>query len=385
MQCNTSLNRRDSLIYLDNAATALIKPPCVAQAMAKAMETFGGAGRSFHSPALEASRAILRARKAVAELTSCSSPESISFTSGATESLNLAVSSLIEPGCEVITTLLEHNSVLRPLYKSGCRLKYIDCDDSGELLLDGLQDLVNSDTRWIVCTHGSNVLGTVTDIKFLYSFCRENNLGLILDAAQTIGSIPVYGAMADVICFSGHKGLFGPQGTGAIVCTKDLDFKITKTGGTGYNSFAKLQPSSMPDVFEAGTPNSHGISSLSAAVEYIQDIGIELIHRKLLNLTTEFINGVQGLKNVKIYGNNKGTGLPVVSFNIGDLSSQDSAYLLWKRWEIAARSGIHCAPLLHKRFGTADRGMVRVSFSYFNTPEDITTLVEAVTILSKEN
>lgn len=368
------------MIYLDNAATTMIKPDCVAEAMIGALSSLGGAGRSFHSPALEASRAVLKARKAVAELTECSRPEYIAFTSGATESLNLTIDSLISQGDEVITTVLEHNSVLRPLYKKRCRLTFIDCNDSGELLLDKLADLTSPDTRWIVCTHGSNVLGTVTDTKYLLRFCRTNHIGLILDAAQTLGAIPVDASMADIICFSGHKKLFGPQGTGGIICAKDLPFQIVKTGGTGYDSFSVSQPAVMPDAFEAGTPNSHGLAALCAAVKYIKSTGIHKLHEKEMYLTCIFLDGIKHLSNVKIYGK---PALPVISFNIDDLSSEECAYQLWQRWKIATRPGTHCAPLLHKRFGTGDRGMVRVSFSYFNSSEDVQTLIQAVSTLSQ--
>lgn len=367
------------MIYFDNAATTLQKPPQVAVAVAEAINTFGNPGRSFYAPAMEASRALYSARQAVAELVGLADPLGVALTSGATESLNLAINSLIAPEDGVITTVLEHNSVLRPLYRTGCSLSLIDCDDRGDLLLDKLPMLVTEDTRYLVCTHGSNLVGSLTDAYRLKEFCRCHGLRLILDVSQTLGSVEVKADMADVLCFTGHKALMGPQGTGGIIVGGDLPFRLVKTGGSGSRSFESTQPLAMPDIFEAGTHNAHGLAGLLAGVSHISRIGIAAVTEHEKALTDRFLAGLRRIPGVTLYGPLEAERrLPVVSFNLGDLSSEDVALRLWEGWEIATRAGIHCAPLAHKRFGTAKRGMVRVSFGLYNTAQQVDAALDAL-------
>jgi len=372
------------MIYFDNSATTLQKPGEVSRAAAWAVTHLGNAGRSFHGPAMDAARAIQNARETLAALVKATDARFVAFTSGATESLNLAAASLLNPGDAVITTVLEHNAVLRPLYRLGCELSFVDCDDAGRLCLDMLPKLLRPNTRCVFCTHGSNVIGSVSNVAEIGNFCRAAGISLILDAAQTLGVLEITANMADVICFTGHKGLLGPQGTGGIIAGDDLPFRVVKTGGTGSDSFAPCQAPRMPGVFEAGTANAHGLCALEAGTAFISRIGPDAIRQKEMALTRRFLEGVEDISGVRVYGADfSGERLPIAALNIGELSSEEAALLLWERYGIATRPGIHCAPLLHRRFGTAGQGMVRFSFGYFNTPEEIDAGVRAVAVIAK--
>ena len=355
------------------------KPPAVAEAVSHAIGSFGNSGRSFHNAGMLASREIYRTREAIAHLIGSPEPLSVAFTSSATESLNLVIGGLIGSGDRVITSVAEHNSVLRPLYRTGCTLDFLDCDDTGRLALDSLPGLIRPNTRFAVITHGSNVTGNLTDAARLLDMCRAHNITLILDISQTFGVVPVDTGMADIFCFTGHKGLFGPQGTGGVIATGKFNFSAVKTGGAGQNSFDRLQVREMPDVFEAGTQNSHGIYGLQKGVQFISDTGIEKIHAREMRLLKLFYDGVTSVPRVQIYGDfSDFNRLPVISLNIAGLGASDLAARLWDEYEIATRAGSHCAPLLHTRLGTAQRGMVRFSFSYFNTEYEINRGISAI-------
>jgi len=372
------------MIYFDNSATTLKKPSEVAQAVAFAVNNFGNAGRSFYDAVQIANREIFRARTVIAELVGLDDPLNVAFTSSATESLNLVIGGLISKSDSVITTVTEHNSVLRPLYLSGCDLSFIDCDDNGKLLIDSFQSLLKPSTRFLVCTHGSNVTGNITPVGQLYEICKAHNITVILDVSQTFGAIPINVGMADIFCFTGHKGLYGPQGTGGVIVGGKFDFNVVKTGGAGANSFDRLQSKDMPDIFETGTLNSHGIYGLQKGAEFIDKTGIESIQKKEAQLFDLFYHGVNQLEGVKPYGDfSSQSRLPIISLNIDGLSSSELAQRLWEDYEIATRAGSHCAPLLHKRLGTVESGMVRFSFSYFNTEDEIEKGVHALSEISK--
>ncbi|MDR0489960.1 MAG: aminotransferase class V-fold PLP-dependent enzyme [Oscillospiraceae bacterium] len=367
------------MIYFDNSATTVTKPPGVAEAIAFAVNNFGNAGRSFHNPVLLANREIYNTRVEIAKLIGLDNPLDVAFTSSSTESLNLVIGGLVKAEDSVITTVAEHNSVLRPLYLKGCDLSFIDCDDSGNLMLDSLERLAGSSAKYLICTHGSNVTGNITDVKTLYRVCKSSNITMILDISQTFGTVPVNIGMADIFCFTGHKGLFGPQGTGGVITNGKFDFEIVKTGGAGVNSFDMFQSKDMPDIFETGTQNGHGIHGLQQGVRFINDTGIDRIHEKETKLLNMFYDGVKGLDRVKIYGDfSAKERLPVISLNIDGLSSSELAERLWEGYGIATRAGTHCAPLLHKRFETVAMGMVRFSFSWFNTEDEIQEGISAI-------
>jgi len=368
-----------NMIYFDNSATTLMKPPEVSQAVAYGISNFGNAGRSFYDAALLANREIFKTREEIAKLIGLDEPLNVAFTSSATESLNLVISGLISNEDSVITTVTEHNSVLRPLYLTGCDLSFIDCDDNGTLQLDYYDSIITPTTKFMVCTHGSNVTGNITDTKSLYEKCKTNGITMILDISQTFGLVPVDIKMADIFCFTGHKGLYGPQGTGGVIISGAFDFDIAKTGGAGVNSFDTLQSKSMPDVFEAGTQNSHGIYGLQKGVRFINETGIDTIRDNVMRLTKSFYNGIKELDSVEIYGVfSSDYRLPIVSIKVNGLTSSELAERLWGDYKIATRAGSHCAPLLHKRFGTENTGLVRFSFSCFNTEDEIHKGVNAV-------
>ena len=360
------------MIYFDNSATTVIKPPGVAEAVAHAIGCFGNAGRSFYDAVLFSNREIYNTRMEVAKLIGHCDPLSVAFTSSSTESLNLVIGGLIGKNDSVITTVTEHNSVLRPLHLTGCDLSFMDCDDDGNLLVDSFEILLKPSTRFMICNHGSNVTGNVADVQRLYAMCKAVGVTMILDISQTFGTIPVNIGMADIFCFTGHKGLFGPQGTGGVVVNGGYDFRIVKTGGAGVNSFEAIQSKDMPDIFEVGTMNSHGIYGLQKGVRYINETGVKTIHAKEMRLLKQFYDGVKNFDKIKIYGDfSSENRLPVISINISGLTSAELAERLWMEHGIATRAGSHCAPLLHKRLCTADSGMVRFSFSCFNTEDEI--------------
>lgn len=367
------------MIYFDNSATTLIKPSEVAQAVAYAINNFGNAGRSFYNSVMLANREIFATRMEIAELVGLDEPLNVAFTSSSTESLNLVIGGLVNKDDHVITTVLEHNSVLRPLYLSGCDLSIMDCDDNGNLLVDTFEQLLKPTTKALVCTHGSNVTGSITDVRTLYSLCQQHAVTMVLDVSQSFGAIAVDMSMADIMCFTGHKGLYGPQGTGGIIVKEAIDFSIIKTGGAGVHSFERFQSKEMPDVFEAGTLNSHSIYGLQKAVQFVKSTGVEAIKAKETQLANMFYKGIKDVPHITFYGDHVAPErLAVIALNIDGMDSSDLAARLWENHCIATRAGSHCAPLLHQRFGTVDRGMVRFSFSYFNTEEEIQSGIDAI-------
>ncbi|MCL2162941.1 MAG: aminotransferase class V-fold PLP-dependent enzyme [Oscillospiraceae bacterium] len=382
------------MIYFDNSATSLIKPPGVADAVAYAINNFGNAGRSFYDSALFATREIYNTRIEIAKLIGLDDPLRVAFTSSATESLNLVIGGLVKKSDHVITTITEHNSVLRPLYLKECDLSFINCDNSGNLLIDTFEKLLKPNTKFLICVHGSNVTGNITDATKLHDMCKAHGVTMILDISQTFGSVAVNLNMSDIYCFTGHKSLFGPQGTGGVIVNGKYDFNIVKTGGAGVNSFDAFQSKDMPDIFESGTLNSHSIYGLQKGVRFVNETGVSAIHTREMRLLKVFYDSVKKLDKldrIKIYGDfstgnsdissssvNSQNRLPIISLNIAGLTSSELAERLWVNYGIATRAGSHCAPLLHKQFDTVDLGMVRFSFSYFNTEDEIKRGISAI-------
>lgn len=372
------------MIYLDSSATSFLKPPQVAEAVFRSFNTIGNAGRGAHAPTLNASRLIYDTREKLAALFGTPDPSRIAFTCNATEALNIAIHGAIHPGEHVITTACEHNSVLRPLYlkeKEGTELTIIPADKKGRIRYDLLESSVKSNTSAIVLTHASNLSGNVTDLAFVSNFAKKHGLLLIVDASQTAGSLPINVVKMgiDILCFTGHKGLFGPQGTGGLYVREGLTLSPLKSGGSGIHSFDRQHPTDMPTALEAGTLNGHGIAGLNAGLDYILSTGVKNIHAKEISLTRRFVNGISDISDLKLYGDiDAPLRTPIISLNIGNMSSASVSDILWEDYEICVRAGAHCAPLMHKTFGTEKQGAVRFSFSCFNTEAEIDTAIRAM-------
>ncbi len=378
------------MIYVDNAATTLQKPPEVVEAMVKALHLMGNSGRGAHEPTLYASRTIYEARENLSNLLGAEDPSCIAFTSNVTESLNLAVRGLFKPGDHVISTECEHNSVLRPLYrleKEGVSLTLIPADKKGLLDYADLKKALRPQTKALIITHASNLTGNVTDMKKAADFTKENGLLLIVDGAQSAGALPVdvQKMGMDIFCFTGHKSLFGPQGTGGIYVRKGLTLDPLKTGGSGVQSFLTEQPPEMPVHLEAGTLNGHGIAGLSAGVSFILEKGVHAIHEKEDRLARSMAAELRKISGVRLYGDWEAPlRAPIISFNINDMDSAGVSDILWEDYGICTRAGAHCAPLLHKALGTEEQGAVRISFSWYNTEEEVRKIAEAVTEIAAE-
>ena len=372
------------MIYMDSSATSFLKPPQVAEAVFRSFNTIGNAGRGAHAPTLNASRLIYDTREKLAALFGTPDPSRIAFTCNATEALNIAIHGAIHPGEHVITTACEHNSVLRPLYlkeKEGTELTIIPADKKGRIRYDLLESSVKSNTSAIVLTHASNLSGNVTDLAFVSNFAKKHGLLLIVDASQTAGNLPINVVKMgiDILCFTGHKGLFGPQGTGGLYVREGLTLSPLKSGGSGIHSFDRQHPTDMPTALEAGTLNGHGIAGLNAGLDYILSTGVKNIHAKEISLSRRFVNGISDISDLKLYGDiDAPLRTPIISLNIGNMSSASVSDILWEDYEICVRAGAHCAPLMHKTFGTEKQGAVRFSFSCFNTEAEIDTAIQAM-------
>ena len=372
------------MIYLDNAATTIHKPEGVAQAMVQALSSLGNSGRGAHEATLDASRIIYGTREKLARLFGLKDPMRIAFTCNATESLNIAINGLFEKGDHVITTMCEHNSVLRPLYRleeNGVELSILPADSKGVPMYGELERLIQQNTRAIVITHASNLSGNVTDLGRVSAITQKYKLLLVVDASQSAGCIPidVEKMGIDVLCFTGHKGLMGPQGTGGIYVREGLEIRPLKVGGSGVHSYDREHPKEMPTALEAGTLNGTGIAGLFSSLDFILDTGVETIHKKEMKLAKRFFDGIKDLPEVIVYGdwqNSERTA--IVSVNLGTEESGQVSDWLWEDYGIAVRAGAHCAPLMHKALGTEKQGAVRFSFSYFNTEEEVDTAIQAL-------
>ena len=378
------------MIYLDNSATTLIKPPQVAQAVYDAINTMGNSGRGAYNSSISSSMVLYETRELIAEMFNLHYPEQVAFTLNATEALNTAINGLISYNDHIITTELEHNSVLRPLYRleeKGTELTIIKANDWGNINYIDIEKAIKYNTKAIVCTHCSNLTGNVLDIAKIGEICKRHNILFILDASQSAGifDIDMEKQNIDVVCFTGHKSLYGLQGTGGICIKKGVNISPLKVGGSGIKTFEKTAPSSMPEHIEAGTVNSHSIAGLKAGLEFIQKTGISKIREKENMLVDLFYNSIKNIKDIKIYGDfsTKERG-PIVSLNLGNYSSSSVSDELFERFEIATRSGGHCAPLMHKALSTEKQGAVRFSFSYFNTKDEVLFASKALKILGEE-
>lgn len=378
------------MIYLDNAATTLHKPPQVAEAVLHAMTTMGNAARGAHSGALEASRTVFGTREKLARLFACQRADHVVFTANSTEALNIAISGLIHKGDHVISTDCEHNSVLRPLYRleeeRGVALDFVPADRQGLVDYADFERLMRPDTRAVVCTHCSNLTGNILDIGRIAGIAHSRGALLIVDASQTAGTVPIdmQALGVDVLCFTGHKGLMGPQGTGGLCIRPDVEIDPWKVGGSGVHSYDRHQPREYPTRLEAGTLNSHGIAGLSAALDVILERGVADIQRAEHALMQRFYDGVRGISGVTVYGDfsapERGA---IVALNIRDYDSSAVSDELAVTYGIATRPGAHCAPRMHRALGTTEQGAVRFSFSCYNTEQEVDAAIAAVRAIAE--
>jgi cysteine desulfurase/selenocysteine lyase len=382
-----------NIIYFDNAATSWPKPGTTIRAIESCLRQTGGSpGRSGHSLSIDAGRVIFNTREALAGLLGIDDPLRIVLTKNATEAINIAVFGLLKPGDHVITSSVEHNSVMRPLRvmeARGVELMILPSSTAGEIDPGVVVPAIKKNTKAIFLTHASNVTGTIMSVADIGRIAREHGLVFCVDAAQTAGALPIdIGAMdIDLLAFTGHKSLFGPQGTGGLYIRNDLEHIISPLmiGGTGSRSEYEEQPDFMPDKFESGTPNTSGYAGLTAGIDFILSQGLRTISAHEKRLTKLFLQGIGTVDGVSIYGlKDASRRIAVVSFNIRGMDPAKAALELDERFGIMSRPGLHCAPSAHRTIGTFPAGAIRFSFGWFNTEEEINQAVEAVWSLANQ-
>lgn len=372
------------MIYFDNAATTIQKPKQVVEAVTRALCSMGNAGRGAHNASIGASRMLFDTRKKLAELFGGNNPAQVVFTSNSTESLNMALKGLLNPWEHVITTQLEHNSVLRPLYEledKGVELTILNSDAKGRICYEDFEKEIKKNTKMIVCTHGSNLTGNLTDIRRVGEIARSHGLLFVVDASQTAGVFPirVEEMKIDVLCFTGHKGLLGPQGTGGMYVREGVIIRPLKTGGSGVQTYSRTHPSQMPTALEAGTLNAHGLAGLDAALDYLKDTGIDVIRKKEQELMWYFYQKVREIPGITVYGDfDSQERCPIVALNVKDYDSSEVSDFLFTEYGISTRPGAHCAPLMHQALGTVPQGAVRFSFSHYNTIAELDLAIQAL-------
>lgn len=379
------------MIYLDNSATTLKKPEAVIQAVTTALTQLGNSGRGVHEDSLKSSEVIFQARQSLCRLFNGKQARQIVFTSGATESLNLAIEGLLTGSDHVITTALEHNSVLRPLHRlqkeKGLEVTIIPADKKGTLNYAAIEPAIQENTKAFIVTHASNVTGNVVDLKKVSDICQKHGIYLVVDASQSAGVLPidVQALKIDLLCFTGHKSLYGPQGTGGLYVRPGISLRPLKVGGSGIDTFNPEHPAMMPTALEAGTLNGHGIAGLGVGVDYLLDETLEKLNQKTRQLTQLFYQEVLTIADVIVYGDfSAKERCPIVSLNLGQRDSAEISDLLSYEYGIATRSGGHCAPLMHEALGTREQGVVRFSFSSFTTEFEIWEAIKALQKISQK-
>lgn len=380
----------DEIIYFDNGATSWPKPEEVVEAMNDYMTSVGASpGRSGHRKAFDAARIVFEAREAVAELFNVRDSRNVVFTPNATGALNMAIKGIVNPDDHIITTSMEHNSVIRPLTylqeNQSVSFTMVGNNDHGDFDIDKFRNSFTDKTKLVVMNHGSNVSGRILPIQNIGEICRENGVVLVVDAAQSAGTVDIDMARdnIDILAFTGHKSLFGPQGTGGLCINGDIDIRPMLHGGSGSKSELDHHPDFMPDKLEAGTLNTVGIAGLLAGIEYINVVGLGNIIKKEREMTRILIDGLRQIDNVVVYGLGSDERLPVISFNISGMRPSDVGYRLDKDYHIMTRVGLHCAPHAHRTIGSFPDGTVRFSLSYMNSLEQIEKVLEAVKEIAK--
>lgn len=374
------------MIYLDNAATSFPKPESVYRAMDHFNRNIGAnPGRSGYVTAREAGKIVSETRSLLAQLFHVKDSGQIVFTSNATEALNLGLKGSLLPGDHAVTTVTDHNSVLRPLRslveRGHVAVTWVECDDTGFVDPEDIRAALRSDTKLVCMTHASNVTGTVHDLSTISALVHENGTLLMVDAAQTAGCVPinVQEMQIDLLAFTGHKGLLGPQGTGGLYIKPGIEIQPLREGGTGSQSSSDRQPEKMPDRFEGGTHNTPGLAGLGAGVRFVLETGVEAIRAHEGALTEHLLDRLASIPGIRVYGPSPGSHrVAVVSFTLEGWQPLNLAHLLAGGFDIATRSGLHCAPLIHRYLGTSETGTVRASIGYFNTADDIDAVCNAL-------
>lgn len=373
------------MIYLDNAATSWPKPPQVIQAMTDFMKRgCANPGRSAHDMARQADDAVLHTRELLAKLFNIPDPMRIAFMPNATYGLNMAIHGVLRDGARVVTTMMEHNSVLRPLKtleKAGkIQLELIWPDKLGRISLQSIKRAVTKTTSLFCMSLSSNVTGAVMPFAEAGRHCRANNVPFLLDAAQGAGVIPidVQGMCVDLLAFPGHKGLLGPQGTGGLYVREGMEIQPIIQGGTGSFSDQLTQPCVFPDMLESGTLNTPGIIGLGKGVSFILGTGITTIRKKKLQLLTRLFNALEREERITIYSPPPEQNSGILSLSVEEMDSAEAGYILNKNFGILVRNGLHCAPYAHQALGTRDKGLVRLSPGFFNSENDMDLVVKAL-------
>lgn len=379
------------MIYFDNAATTLQKPPEVAEAVARALTSFGGVGRGVHPASLAAGMAVYDARARVAELFGSPSAARVAFALNVTMALNTAIDGLLAPGEGAVTTAASHNSVLRPLFRArderGCWIEVAGIRPDASLDWESYKRALARGPKLVVVTHASNLTGDVYDVARMARMAHEAGALFVLDAAQSAGALPVDMSVlgVDVLCFTGHKSLFGPQGTGGLCVADGVDIPPFVEGGSGVHSYDERHPRFMPEALEAGTVNAHGLAGLAAGVSFLREVGVGNVHAHLAQLTHAFEAGARSIPGVVVLGGHGGVDRSgIVALNVGEIDSALVADRLAQEFDICVRAGAHCAPLMHKALGTDEQGAVRFSFSWFNTQEEVEQAVDALSQVAHE-
>lgn len=374
-------------IYLDNASTSFPKAPTVATAMSDYITNRGiNINRGSYALAYDVEDIIYTTRQRLHTLFNGHDPSHVIFTQNVTMSLNMVIKGLLKAGDHVLVSSMEHNAVMRPLTQlldKGITFDIIPCDKMGSIQLESMDSLIRPNTVAMIINHASNVCGTIQPLESIGSICKDHNLQFIIDAAQTAGVIPidVKACHIDALCFTGHKGLLGPQGIGGIILTKEMAQTLVPliAGGTGSFSHLETMPTHMPDAFEAGTLNLPGIIGLNEGLSYIESQRMENIHNHELALTQAFLEGLQSIDVVNIIGKQDiQDRTAVVSITIDGMDPASIAYELESTYHIMTRVGLHCAPRAHQTLGTYPEGTVRFSFGYANTHEDVESALSAL-------
>ncbi len=379
------------MIYMDNAATSFPKPEAVYNEMDKCLRTYcANPGRGSHTMSVASAATVITTRERIAKLLKIEDSLNISFTKNATEALNIAICGCLSPGDHVITTCMEHNSVIRPLKtlekNRGVKLSIVGADSLGRVDPQDIRKSINKRTRLIVCTLSSNVNGIIMPVVEIGKIARDNGIMYLIDASQGLGSIDldINRAHADMVAFPGHKGLLGPQGTGGLYVSPQIKMKPLMRGGTGSNSELLYQPEIMPDKLESGTLNTPGLAGLGAGLEFIQKNGVDKIRKKKDELTVRLFDGIRRINNIKMFSpesieENSG----IVAFNFDGVDSTEVSYQLDKQYKIECRAGLHCAPLAHSHFKTVNSGIVRLSIGCFNTNDEVDFVVQSINMIAK--